>query len=438
MVMANMKNKALPLLGVALLLPAVYGVYHLMQPDSPENHSTKPIITATNTGMPAEKAAVLPDGGGITVTDPATGKTVTLKPGEAYSTGFAPDPPSPLSVEEQAKQEEMQTYHDSLLGQDAANLLSQWQVELLNPTDDPEFGSWKLQQLEDVLAVKLRQAAPDDPVYTSLRNLALSSENVWGLKAAGNLLARAATPTSIEIAQAMINKYAGATSMAGDELRREGLNAGYAILQGLFSERSIAGMSGNNASPLPPLGNALQSAWNNVQGTGDAAYAQHLHLANALATEGDATSINFLLQSADAATDQPTRDALYGAMRKVNNPQALPVLGQALGSSSPDSPQFQASSTALAAFPSAEGGKALLQWAQTKATDADAKTVKDWFSQTALFRYDPIPGGQVATVNVIKPLAESGSFQSEAVKTAVLEGIAEQERQLSPQLSQAQ
>lgn len=436
--MTNMRNKALPLLGAALLLPAVYGVYHLMQTDSPENHPTKPIASATNTGMPAEEVAVLPDSGGITVTDPATGKTVTLKPGEAYSTGFAPDPPSPLSAEEQAKQEEMQAYHDSLLGQDTANLLNQWQVELLNPTDDPEFGSWKLQRLEDVLAMKLRQATPDDPAYTSLRDLALSSDNMAGLKAAGNLLARAATPTSIDIAQAMINKYSGATSIAGDELRREGLNAGYAILQGLSSERSIAGMSGNNASPLPPLGSALQSAWNNVQGTGEATYAQHLHLANALAKEGDTSSINFLLQSADAATDQSTRDVLYGAMRGVSNPQALPVLGKSLGSSSPGSPQFQASSTALAAFPGADGSKALLQWAQSKATDADANMVKDWFSQTALFRYDPIPGGQVTTVNVIKPLAESGSFQSEAVKTAVLAGIAEQERQLSPQLSQAQ
>jgi len=437
--MAKMKSKALPLLGVALLLPAVYGVYHLMQTDSPENRPTKPITAATNRAIPAEKEASLPDSKGITVTDPTTGKIVTLKPGEVYSTEFAPDPSSPLSVEEQTKQEEMQAYHDGLLGQDVADLLNQWQVELLNPTDDPEFGSWKLQRLEDVLAMKLRQATPDDPTYTSLRNLVLSSENVAELKAAGNLLAHAATPTSIEIAQAMINKYAGATSMAGDELRREGLNAGYAILQGLSSERSITGMSGNNASPLPPLGNALQSAWNNVQGsTGEVAYAQRLHLANALAKEGDAASINFLLKSADTATDQTSRDLLYGAMRGVNNPQALPVLGNALSNSSPGSPQFQASSTALTAFPSAESGKALLQWAQSKATDTDAKMVQDWFSQAAIYRYDPIPGGQVTTVNVIKPLAESGNFQSEAVKTAVLAGIAEQERQLSPQLSQAQ
>lgn len=437
--MVNIKNKAFPLLGVALLLPAVYGVYHLMQTDSSESHPVKPITAATNAGMPVRKeVAVLPTDGVITVTDPATGKTVTLKPGEVYSTNFASDPPSPFSAEEQAKQEEMQAYHDGLLGQDVAGLLSQWQSELLNPTDDPEFGSWKLQRLEDVLAMKLRKATPDDPAYTSLRSLALSSDSADGLRAIGNLLARAATPTSIEIAQAMIDKYAGATSMAGDELRREGLNAGYAILQGLSSERSIAGMSGNKVSPMPPLGDALQSAWSNVQGTGETAYAQRLHLANALASEGDATSINFLLQSADAATDPTTRDVLYGAMRKVNNPQALPVLGQALGNSPAGSPQFQASSAALAAFPSAEGGKTLLQWAQSKATDADAKTVKEWFSQAALFRYDPVPGGQVTTVNVIKPLAESGSFQSEAVKTAVLEGITAQERQLSPQLSQAQ
>lgn len=438
--MANMKSKALPLLGLALLLPAVYGVYHLMQTDTPENRPTKPITTVTNTAIPDEKeAAILPDSKGITITDPATGKIVTLKPGEAYSTEFAPDSPSLLSAEEQAKQEEMQAYHDSLLGKDVADLLSLWQSELLNPTDDSDFGTWKLQRLEDVLAMKLRKATSDDPAYTSLRSLALSSSNAKELGAVGNLLARAATPASIDIAQAMIDKYAGATSMAGDELRREGLNAGYAILRGLSSERSIAGMSGNNVTLMPPLGDALQSAWNNVQGTGEAAYAQRLHLANALAKEGDAASIKFLLQSADAAAiDRTTRDVLYGAMRGVNNPQALPVLEQALGSSVAGSPQFQASSTALAAFPSADGGKALLQWAQSKATDADAKTVKEWFSQVALFRYDPLPGGQVTTVNVIKPLAESGSFQSEAVKKAVLEGIAEQERQISPQVSQAQ
>lgn len=63
----------------------------------------------------------MPDSEGITVTDPTTGKTVTLKPGEAYSTEFAPDPLSPLSADEQMKQEEMQAYQDVLLRQDVAD-----------------------------------------------------------------------------------------------------------------------------------------------------------------------------------------------------------------------------------------------------------------------------------------------------------------------------
>lgn len=326
-------------------------------------------------------------------------------------------PPTFLPAGEQAKQDEMQVFHDSLLHQPTTDLLTQWQAESVSPVNEPPYGTWKLQRLEAVLAQKLAYAPADDPAYIQLQEMALASGNADRIAAAGHLLGMAGSPAAIGIAQAMLAHYA----VAGNAADEAGLQAGYEILRQLPAARSalrptppppgITYVDGKDmygfpppvsASPLPPVTDALKTAWGNVQGNGQEAGITRLHLANALVKEGDAEGVGFLLQTLDTSQDTDTRQLLQGTLGGVDKPEKTQLL---------------------------------LQWAQTKATDTDAATAKSWFGQAALYRYDPVPGGQVTTVNVIKPLAESGSFQSEAVKTAVLEGIAEQERQLSPQLS---
>lgn len=355
--------------------------------------------------------ASVPDIGhtGKVTTATSTSKVIKTHVPEAPPVSPAP---SYLSAKELAKQDEMQAFYDGLLSQPSGDLFTQWQSERANPLDEPPYGAWKLQRLAEALAMKLSRAEPDDPAYILLHDMALSSGNPADVAAAGYVLGNAGSPTAISIAQNMLEQYTGMAT--GGELRNVGLDAAYAILRELPAARSalrpaqpptgVTYVDGKDmygfpppvpAAPLPPITDALQTAWGNVPSGGQEAGINRLHLANALVKEGDVEGVGFLLQTLDTSQDPDTRQLLQGALSGVDKPEKTQLL---------------------------------LQWAQTKATDTDAAVVKSWFGQAALYRYDPVPGGQATTVNVIKPLAESSSFQSEAVKTAVLEGIAEQEQ----------
>lgn len=207
------------------------------------------------------------------------------------------DPPSSyLPVGEQAQQDKMQAFYDGLLSQPSSDLFTQWQSERANPLDEPPYGAWKLQRLAEALAMKLSRAAPDDPAYTLLHDMALSSVNLADVAAAGHVLGKVGSPTAIGIAQAMLEQY---TAMAAvGELRNTGLDAAYAILRDLPAARSalrptqpplgVTYVDGKDmygfpppspVVPLPPITDALQTAWGKVQGNGQEADINRLHLA---------------------------------------------------------------------------------------------------------------------------------------------------------------
>ncbi|QTR47915.1 hypothetical protein J9253_08375 [Thiothrix litoralis] len=322
--------------------------------------------------------------------------------------------------EDMRKTCEMEVYSASLQQQSVGELLSVWQATEAN-------GDGKADIVNKLLAEKIQQLPDDDPMYDTLRNLTLNATDSTTLSGVAILLGEIGTAPVVGIAQAMIGQ--------GLELE------GYDVLRGLISTRSISQWDASRHQALSPIGDTLQSAWNNVQSVSTTASAndssadvQRSLLASAIATEGGAVNAEFLFSHLNNdATDTKTRTSLGSIIStRLHDEGAIPVLNKYLNTSQPDSPAFQASAGALLGMAGTDAGaKELLKWSQAKATDADATMVKDWFSQSlgvVSGSYDK----NVPAVNTFKPLAESGSFQSEAVKTAVLAGIAEQERQLQP------
>lgn len=308
-----------------------------------------------------------------------------------------------------------ETYRESLRQQPVGELLSLWQGMVANADEQSNVVS-------AILVEKIQQLPDNDPVYTALRDFALTVPDSLTLSSVAILLGKIGTAPVVGIAQ--------------DLITQGKLEEGFSVLEGMASTRSIAKWDVGRKQSLPPLGDTLQTAWGNVQGDTQDEYWQRVRLVNVMAVEGRQTDASFLLHNAqNSALSSETRGMLQNAIGKLNNPQLVNYLSQQLYNNKPDEPAFQGSAAALAGMATVDGARALLEWAQTHAADTDVDRVKVWFGQSAgIMQYD----SQGKPHNAIKPLAEQASFQSEAVKTAVLAGIAEQERQLSPQLSQAQ
>ncbi len=428
---ANMKSKYYIVAFLFISLGLLWWWWGTLVTRQPA-HSDASSILPTKKAVSDVKSA-MHESDAVTLVDGNTGKEVVLHAGEKYVSPASPNLSSDITPEDQARWASIEADYQSMLQLSPVELISQWQNEVLNPQIDADgHGVTHLENMLRVLTLKLRQVDKNDPAYAMIRDIALNSTDIAKLTGTGILLGKVATPEAVAIANAMISKYKGATVNADDAVQREGLGAGYAALQNMGSTLITDSWAGKQP---PPLVDGLQQSWEQIVGMDEQANITRGLVATTLAKEGTPAGVEFLLNTLGTTTEPDTRKVLHAALQEVRNPKVVPVLEKYLLSNTPETLVFQGSASALVAMKGDDniGAKTLLKWAQIKATDGDAPMVKQWFEQAYVAHHE-----NLTRISVIAPMVEASSFQSEAVKTAVLEGIAEQERQLSPQASPAQ
>ena len=284
--------------------------------------------------------------------------------------------------------EARQRHFDRLVEQPADFLWSYWQ-QLLN-----DHHVTQLEMATYALAHKLRQAG-NEGIYSSiaevLRGSSLSTDQKrWVV----DLLTETATSEALKV------------------VLNEAVNSQPSALQRLLLE-SILKMTNNrwDARFHPELSPVLEEIWNQRPGEWDLLLTVATGIANAGAERGGALLLRAVANSRPTVTEVekgknlPALAAL-GALRKIRNPEVVPILAKELTHTDLKDVVFIASGDALVAMGRPEATEALLEWAKQAPREA-TPLVERWFRRIR---------DSVSLERLHKDLAQNKPFHSEQIK----------------------
>ena len=284
--------------------------------------------------------------------------------------------------------EARQQHFDRLVEQPPDSLWSYWR-QLLN-----DHQVTQLEMATYALAHKLRQAGNEE-IYSSiaevLRESSLSTDQKrWVV----DLLTETATSEALKV------------------VLNEAVNSQPSALQRLLLE-SILKMTNNrwDARFHPELSPVLEEIWN--QRPGD--WELLLTVATGIANAGSERGATLLLRA--VANGRPTVTevekgknlpalAALRALRKIRNPEVVPILAKELTHADLKDVVFIASGDALAAMGRPEATEALLEWAKQAPREA-TPLVEKWFRQIR---------DSVSLERLHKDLLQNKPFHSEQIK----------------------
>jgi len=281
-----------------------------------------------------------------------------------------------------------QEHFDRLVEQSADSLWSYWQ-QLLN---DHQVA--QLEMATYALAHKLRQPGNEE-IYSSIAEvLRESSRSTDQKRWLVDLLTETATSEALKV------------------VLNEAVNSRPSGLQRLLLE-GILKMTNNRwgARFHPELSPVLEEIWN--QRPGD--WELLLTVATGIANAGSERGAILLLRA--VANGRPTLTevekgknlpalAALRALRKVRNPEVVPILAKELTHADLKDVVFMASGDALAAMGRTEATEALLEWAKQAPGEA-TPLVEKWFRQIR---------DSVSLERLHKDLLQNKPFHSEQIK----------------------
>jgi len=281
-----------------------------------------------------------------------------------------------------------QQHFDRLVEQPADSLWSYWR-QLLN-----DHQVTQLEMATYALAHELRQAGNEE-IYSSiaevLRGFSLSiDQKKWVV----DLLTETATAEALKV------------------VLNEAVNSRPSALQRLLLE-SILKMTNNRwgARFHPELSPVLEDIWNRQPGDWELLLTVATGIANAGSERGATLLLRAVANSRPTVTEVekgknlPALAALR-ALRKIRNPEVVPILAKELTHADLKDVVFMASGDALAAMGRPEATEALLKWAKQAPSDA-TPLVEKWFRQ--------IRDG-VSLERLHKDLLQNKPFHSEQIK----------------------
>jgi hypothetical protein len=281
-----------------------------------------------------------------------------------------------------------QQHFDRLLEQPADSLWSYWQ-QLLHDRQVTQ-----LEMATYALAHELRQAGNKE-IYSSiaevLRESSLSTDQKrWVV----DLLTETATSEALKV------------------VLNEAVNSQPPALQRLLLE-SILKMTNNrwDARFHPELSPVLEEIWNQRPGDGELLLTVATGIANAGSERGATLLLRAVANGRPTVTEVekgknlPTLAALR-ALRKIRNPDVVPILAKELTHADLKDAVFIASGDALAAMGRPEATEALLEWAKQAPREA-TPLVERWFRQIR---------DSVSLERLHKDLLQNKPFQSEQIK----------------------
>jgi PBS lyase HEAT-like repeat-containing protein len=284
--------------------------------------------------------------------------------------------------------EARQRLFDRLVEQPPDSLWNYWH-RLLN-----EHQVTQLEMATHALAHKLRQAGNEE-IYTSIaevfRESSLSTDQKrWVV----DLLTETATSEALK---AVLN---------------EAVNSQPSALQRLLLE-SILKMTNNrwDARFHPELSPVLEEIWNQRPGGWELLLTVATGIANAGSEHGGALLLRAVANSGPTVTEVekgknlPALAALR-ALRKIRNPEVVPILAKELTHADLEDVVFIASGDALAAMGRPEATEALLEWAKQAPPEA-TPLVERWFRQIR---------DSVSLERLHKDLLQNKPFHSEQVR----------------------
>jgi hypothetical protein len=313
-----------------------------------------------------------------------------LRPRSPAARGNEREPPTRGGGEPSAAFDSVarQQYFDRLAEQPADSLWRYWQ-QLLN-----DHRATELEMATYALAHKLRQAGNEE-IYSSiaevLRESSLSTnQKRWVV----DLLTETATPQALKV------------------VLNEAVNSQPSALQRLLLE-SILKMTSNrwDARFHPELSPVLEEIWNRRPGDWELLVTVATGIANAGSERGGTLLLRAVANSGTTVTEVekgknlPALAALQ-ALRKIRNPEVVPILAKELKHADLKDVVFIASGDALAAMGRPEATEALLEWA-TQAPREATPLVERWFKQIR---------DSVSLERLHKDLLQNTPFHSEQIK----------------------
>ena len=284
--------------------------------------------------------------------------------------------------------EARQQHFDRLVQQAPDSLWSYWQ-QLLN---DHQVA--QLEMATYALAHKLRQAGNEE-IYSSiaavLRGSSLSTDQKrWVV----DLLTETATSNALKV------------------VLNEAVNSEPSALQRLLLD-SILKMTNNrwDARFHPELSSVLEEIWNQRPGDWELLLTVATGIANAGSERGGTLLLSAVANSRPTVTEvEKGRNlpalAALGALRKIRNPEVVPILAKELTHADLKDVVFIASGDALAAMGRPEATEALLEWAKQAPREA-SPLVERWFRQIR---------DSLSLERLHKDLLQNKPFHSEQVK----------------------
>jgi len=281
---------------------------------------------------------------------------------------------------------ERQQYFDYLKSQSHTYLLDKWigAVNTLSSLPESEYDLTKY-----AFSSKLRQVGANDPVYQTLRQLALESNDINQQVLLVDLLKEAATPTSLEILLQWLSK--------------DNLNNSIKI----DISNAIASIGENKWDDIfhSELFPVLQTEWNNSITSGNTDKISII--ASGIVSIGNPEGVDMLMQhiqSDNSANSELIRIALY----RIRNPDSIPVFEKYLAINDSSQNVFLASGEALASMGDQQATQVLLNWA-VNAKDSDTPIVANWFKEMR----------DLDSLNLAKKTIEKSPFVSTTVKNVI-------------------
>lgn len=284
--------------------------------------------------------------------------------------------------------EARQQHFDRLVEQPPDSLWSYWQ-QLLN-----DHQVTQLEMATYALAHKLRQAG-NEGIYSSiaevLREPSLSTDQKrWVV----DLLTETATSEALKV------------------VLNEAVNSQPSALQRLLLE-SILKMTNNrwDARFHPELSPVLEEVWNQRPDDWELLLTVARGIANAGSERGATLLLRAVANSGPTVTEVekgknlPALAALQ-ALKKIRNPEVVPILARELTHADLEDVVFIASGDALAAMGRPEATEALLEWAKQAPREA-TPLVRKWFRQVR---------DSVSLERLHKDLLQNKPFHSEQIK----------------------
>ena len=281
-----------------------------------------------------------------------------------------------------------QQHFDRLVEQPADSLWSYWQ-QLLNDRQVTQ-----LEMATYALAHNLRQAGNEE-IYSSIAEvLRESSLSIDQKRSVVDLLTETATSEALKV------------------VLNEAVNSQPSALQRLLLE-SILKITNNrwDARFHPELSPVLEEIWNQRSGDGELLLTVATGIANAGSERGATLLLRAVANGRPTVTEVekgknlPALAALR-ALRKIRNPEVVPILAKELTHADLKDAVFMASGDALAAMGRPEATEALLEWAKQAPREA-TPLVERWFGQIR---------DSVSLERLHNDLLQNKPFHSEQIK----------------------